>query len=136
VYECFDHTADIGLRVRAPDLPALLAEAAAGLFAVIVEPAAEPAAAPRRAFAIRGERPDWLLFDWLSELLYVFDTERLVLGRFAVRAVPGGIEASAAARPLDPARDRVLHEVKAVTYHGLRAEAEGGGWVAEVILDI
>ena len=28
------------------------------------------------------------------------------------------------------------HEVKAITYHGLRVEHEVGGWVAEVIVDI
>jgi len=28
------------------------------------------------------------------------------------------------------------HEVKAITYHGLRVEREGDGWLAEVIVDI
>jgi SHS2 domain-containing protein len=28
------------------------------------------------------------------------------------------------------------HEVKAITYHGLRVERADGGWLAEVIVDI
>jgi SHS2 domain-containing protein len=28
------------------------------------------------------------------------------------------------------------HEVKAITYHGLRVENVGDGWAAEVIVDI
>ena len=37
MYEHFEHTADLGLRVRAPDLNALFADAAEGLTAAIVE---------------------------------------------------------------------------------------------------
>ena len=38
--------------------------------------------------------------------------------------------------PLDPDRHGLGNEVKAVTYHGLRAEATPSGWEAEVILAI
>ena len=37
MYETFEHTADLGLRVRAPDLDTLFAEAAGALFAAIIE---------------------------------------------------------------------------------------------------
>ena len=37
MYETFEHTADLGLRVRAADLDTLFAEAAACLFSAIVE---------------------------------------------------------------------------------------------------
>ena len=38
--------------------------------------------------------------------------------------------------PMDPARHEMDHEVKAITYHGLRVEQTADGWVAEVIVDI
>ena len=37
MFETFDHTADLGLRIRAPDLNALFAEAGEALFAAVVE---------------------------------------------------------------------------------------------------
>ena len=37
MYETFEHTADLGLRVRAADLDSLFAEAAQCLFSAIVE---------------------------------------------------------------------------------------------------
>ena len=37
MYETFDHTADLGLRIRAADLNTLFAEAAQALFATLVE---------------------------------------------------------------------------------------------------
>ena len=38
--------------------------------------------------------------------------------------------------PLDPKRHRLLHEIKAITYHGLKVERTARGWQAEVIVDI
>ena len=37
MYETFEHTADLGLRIRADDLNTLFAEAGRALFSVIVE---------------------------------------------------------------------------------------------------
>ena len=134
MYEFFDHTADVGLRVRAAELSALFEDAAAGLFAIIVDaPLGEVTL--EREFRISGTRHDYLLFDWLNELLYVFDTERIVFGQFAVEFTPDGIRAKAGGAPADSAR-QLLHEVKAITYHALKVEHTGEGWLAELIVDI
>jgi SHS2 domain-containing protein len=136
MYEFFEHTADLGLRVRAGDLNELFRDAARGLFAMIAEesPGDEPAVG--RRFEIAGRRRDHLLLDWLNELLFVFETERLLLRDFEVEVSAQGLVASALARPMDLTRDRMHHEVKAITYHGLRVEASDRGWLAEVIVDI
>jgi SHS2 domain-containing protein len=89
-----------------------------------------------KAFALRGTRRDELLFDWLSELLYVFETERLVLAEFQVTLQDDGLQAEAAGERLDPARHQLEHEVKAITYHNLVVEQTPEGWRAEVIVDI
>ena len=136
MYELFDHTADVGLRVKAPDLARLFCEAAEGLFSVIVEEIHQGAPSRRLDFRLEAEGAEFLLVDWLSELLYVFDTKRLLLDAFEVDLRGTSLEATALARPLDENRDRLLREVKAVTYHGLRVEATEDGWLAEVILDI
>jgi len=135
MYEFFEHTADVGLRVRARDLDALFEDAARGLFALITEPLPTEEQVERR-FEIAGERHDHLLFDWLNELLYAFDSEQLVFGSFRVRVEPGGLRAVASGVAFDLARHRALHEVKAITYHGLKVERDAEGWCAEVILDI
>jgi SHS2 domain-containing protein len=138
VYELFEHTADLGLRVRAPDVDALFREAAEALFAAIVERGDEEGArqAETLRFSLDAEQLDWLLADWLAELLYAFESRRFLLDRFRVRVEGTRLEAEARAVPLDPGSDRLLHEVKAITYHGLRVERDGDGWLAEVIVDI
>ena len=136
MYESFEHTADLGLRARAPDLNTLFAEAAACLFSVLVEDPGTVRPLQRIDLRVEGADRDYLLFDWLRELLYRFDSQHLLLGRFEVRVTGAGLEAAAWGEPFDPARHATAHEVKAITYHGLRVEPEAGGWLAEVIVDI
>jgi SHS2 domain-containing protein len=136
VYETFDHTADLGLRVTAPDLNALFAEAGKGLFSLVVEDLATVCEVTESEFHISGTDREYLLFDWLRELLYRFDGEGQLFCRFAVEVRPDGLSAKGWGEALEPARHLLSHEVKAITYHGLRVQQLGGEWVAEVIVDI
>jgi SHS2 domain-containing protein len=136
MHETFEHTADLGLRIRAPDLDTLFAEAAQALFAAIVEDLST--IQPRQCLDVRltADDREYLLFDWLKELLYRFDSEHLLFGRFEVHVSDTGLTGSAWGEPLDPSRHILSHEVKAITYHGLRVEQTADGWLAEVIVDI
>jgi SHS2 domain-containing protein len=136
MYETFEHTADLGLRVRAADLDTLFAEAARALFSVIIEDLDTVRPAQRHDVRLAGEEREYLLFDWLRELLYQFDVRHLLFGRFEVHVGPSGLSGSAWGEPLDRARHVLDHEVKAITYHGLRVEQTPDGWLAEVIVDI
>jgi SHS2 domain-containing protein len=136
MYETFEHTADLGLRVRSPDLDTLFAEAAQALFAAIVEDLGSVEARQRLGVQLAGDDRELLLFDWLRELLYRFDAEHLLFSRFEVRVTDAGLSGTAWGEPFDPSRHVFSHEVKAVTYHGLRVEPAGDGWLAEVIVDI
>ena len=136
MYEIFEHTADLGLRVKAPDLETLFADAGRGLTSMIA--ANLDAIRPVREVPLRveGDRRDDLLFDWLTEILYLFESEHLLLGKFAVHIDAGGLQATARGESLDENRHQLEHEVKAITYHGLKVEQTPDGWLAEVIVDI
>jgi SHS2 domain-containing protein len=136
MYETFDHTADLGLRMRAPDFDTLFIEAGRALFAIIVENPEEVAARQQVRLELAGEEREFLFFDWLKELLYHFDSEHLLFSRFEVHVGATGLSGSAWGEPLDRNRHRLLHEVKAITYHGLTVEHTDQGWLAEVIVDI
>ncbi len=136
MFEIFEHTADLGLRVRAPTLSELMTDAAQGLFAMVVENLESVQPVVARDFHVTGSDWTYLLFDWLNELLYVCDTERLAFSRFDVQMTAEGLTATARGEPLDPARHHLTHEIKAITYHGLKVEETKNGWLAEVIVDI
>jgi SHS2 domain-containing protein len=136
MYETFEHTADLGLRVRAPDLDRLFTEAAEALFSVLVEDLGTVNAVRTLEVDFEGDDRELLLFDWLKTLLYHFDAEHLLFSRFEVRVRSDGLHGVARGEPLDRARHELGHEVKAITYHGLRVEQTPDGWLAEVLVDI
>ena len=136
MYELFEHTADLGLRVRAPDLDTLFAEAAACLFSAVVEDIGT--VEPRQSVTVElaGTDREFLLFDWLRDLLLKCDEDHLLFGKFSVQVRDDGLTGVAWGEPLDPARHLLAHEVKAITYHELKVVRDGDGWLAEVIVDI
>ena len=135
-YETFEPTADLGIRVRAASLEALFADAGCGLLSVLVEDL--DAVRPQREVTIRidGCEKDYLLFDWLNELLFRFETEHVLFSDFTVNVGDTGLEARARGEPVDLKRHQLSHEVKAITYHHLKVEQTADGWCAEVIVDI
>lgn len=136
MFETFSHTADLGLRATAATLPELFVEAARGLFSIIVTNREEIADRQEKCIKVPGRKLDELLFDWLSELLYVFETEHLLFRDFEARLTNEGLEAKARGERCDPVRHVLEHEVKAITYHGLTVRETPDGWLAEVIVDI
>jgi SHS2 domain-containing protein len=136
MFETFDHTADLGLRVRAPDLDTLFAEAAAALFSVIVADLGSVKPTVQREVHLPADDRELLLFDWLKALLYWFDSEHLLFGKFEVKLTEAGLTGTAWGELLDRRRHQLEHEVKAITYHGLCVEQTADGWLGEVIVDI
>ena len=134
--EVFEHPADIGLRVRAATLNELFADAARGLFGLIVENLDHVKAGRVEQIHVEGTQREYLFFDWLNELLYRFDAQHFVCAEFAVNISATGLDAEVRGETLDPDRHTLDHEVKAITYHGLKVEQTPDGWLAEVILDI
>jgi SHS2 domain-containing protein len=136
MYEVFEHTADLGLRIQAATLESLFAEAGAALFSVLVANLDSVGRVQEKTFEIPGREHDYLLFDWLSELLYTLETERLLLVEFAVQFDEHGLRAVCRGERVDRQRHDLDHEVKAITYHELKVQATDAGWLAEVIVDI
>jgi protein archease len=137
VFEHFDHTADLGLRVRAGTLEELLAEAGRGLLAMIVANPASVRPVQTKTIELPIGEPSLLLFDWLTELLYTFESDKLLLGEFDVRINGGQLTGACRGERMDASRHEMDHEVKAITYHGLNVSQDAdGSWSGEVIVDI
>jgi SHS2 domain-containing protein len=136
MHELFEHTADLGLRATAPTLDALFAEMAASLVSAMVEDPASVQPAQEVRIELAGDNREFLLFDWLKELLLRFETDRMLFAAFEVRVTDSGLTATARGESYDPARHVFAHEVKAITYHELKVEQAADGWLAEAIVDI
>jgi len=138
-FEFLDHTGDVAARVRAPSLGALFAEAALALTATLVE-AGDVRPSARRDVAIEAPSADLLLVDWLNELVYRFDVERLLVARADARVIDAGgawrLDAAVFGEPLDETRHRVRVPVKGVTYHQLAIAEVDGALETTVVFDI
>ncbi len=135
-FELFDHTADIGLRVRAPTLPQLLKPAADALYAVIGELVTTDDVGIVR-FDLRGDEAALLLRDFLGQVLLLFECEARLIKSVEVSTFDRKrLTATARTAPIDHDRSVLSREVKAVTYHELAIRSTPQGYEATMIVDI
>lgn len=135
-YRILDHTADIGLEAQGSDPAQLFSNAARGMFAVIAAP---DTVKPTQNLLVKvdADNLENLLVNWLSELLYLSATKRLLLCRFDISEIdPQYIVAKVFGEPIDPSRHELYTEIKAVTYHDLKVAKVDQIWVARVLFDV
>lgn len=135
-FALLEHTAEVGVVGYGPTLAAAFAQAALALTSVItdIERIAER---QERRFVVGGRDGVDLLVAWLSELVYVFDVERLVFRRFALEIAPEWqLSGVGYGEPFDRSRHPLRLQIKAVTYHQAVVAPEGGGWRAQAYLDV
>ncbi len=92
-----------------------------------------------RELKVRGDGLELLLHDFLSELLFLFETEKLLFSEYRVKVKEDGgfiMEASAWGEEYNPGRHLLKTEIKAVTLHDLYVKKTGEKWVAQVLCDI
>lgn len=136
-YTLVDHTGDIALLVRGHDIVALFEQAAAGLFAVIVDPEAIEARASVPVAVEGAVDTEDLLVRFLSELLFLNDARDWLFREVSIGRLEGStLEAVARGETYDPARHAIERQVKAVTYHRLHLQREPEGWSATIVLDL
>ena len=130
--------ADCAMEVVGHDLDDLFATAARAVAEVMVDPATV-GRAHERAVELAAPSLDLLFYDWLSELIYLKDSEQLVFPEVEVH-VSGKAPCRLAARlrggVLDRERVALRADPKAVTFHQFALEPHEGGWRARVVIDI
>ena len=134
-FENFAHDADSGVRGRGTTLAEALANAGLALTAVVTDPASVREVLSVE-IACSAPDPEVLLFDWLNALVFEMATRRVLFARYEVKVDGSRLAARAFGEPVDVARHQPAVEVKGATWTGLRVGREGGGWVAECVVDV
>jgi SHS2 domain-containing protein len=135
-FEIFAITADKGIRAWGRDLTEVFVNAARGMWSLMVE--AGTARADRMLpVRVEASNRETLLVAWLNELLYLHEVEEFVAAKFAITHFSDTrLEAEVWGERVDRARHPLVGHVKAVTYHLLRVQPAGGGWEAQVVVDV
>lgn len=132
----FHHQADIGVRGTGATLAEAFEQAAMALSAVVTEPASIRSSECLSVSCEAGD-PDYLLLDWLNELIFLMATRHMLFGRFEVRIEDGRLDAVACGEALDIGRHRPAVEVKGATLTALKVEQQrDGSWLAQCVVDV
>ena len=140
-YSFLEHTADVGLIAWGRSPAEAFAQAALGMFAIVlgVDPLAWDADGRPATLEVEiaGQSWDELLVNWLAELLFHFEIDRLIPRRidFAQCAPPRCRASVAGIRPGSLAAIAGVG-IKAVTYHQLDVQIAPGRAEVRVIFDI
>ena len=126
-----EHTADWELKIWAPNLYGLLEQAAIGMYALS---GAKLADGPRieRSFKMQFLDPESLLVEFLSELLYFVESEKLAFSHFALQIIDDSLQANLIGAPLA----HLDKEIKAVTYHNLLSKQTDRGLETRIVFDV
>jgi SHS2 domain-containing protein len=126
-YRLLPHTADIAAELRARDEAGLRAAGVEVLRALLVADSVVRTA-QERPVELRGADAPERLVHFLSDVLYLYDSERFVPACAAGAGVLG--------EPFDPARHHAQREVKAVTHHDAQIRRENDGLHVIIVFDV
>jgi SHS2 domain-containing protein len=135
-YEFSDHAGNIGVRLQSATLHGLFADASSAFTDSITT---LRGIEPKRPEELDVDAPelDLLLVDFLSELLYRFDTRRWLTrdAELELHEKDGGwsLQGTLRGERLNPARHAVKASIRAVTYKGLHVRQTDGVWTAQVV---
>lgn len=135
-YTLFNHTADLGLIVKGESCEGLFKNAGLALMDLMILNKSHGPGVKMDVSINGSDLPD-LMVKWLSELLYLFEGERLVINEIGINSISSrNIRADLKTEKFDLKCHEVLREIKAVTYHQIDVRAEKGIWRARVIFDL
>ncbi len=136
--EELEHTADLRFRIRAPTLEGLFAEAARALMETMYGDTGGPVTGTRTVEVSAADR-EALLHDFLSEVLYLAETENLVFSDADTAIADGppmSVRATLRAAPFDRVRHAGGTEVKGIAYFDLSIVEADGGYRLEIVFDV
>jgi SHS2 domain-containing protein len=133
-FEELAHTAEVGLLVHSNSAEGLFACAAKAMFVLLDAAPAQEEAPVTHHVTIDSVDAESLLVDWLSELLYLYETTGKLFTECEVTMwTPTHLEAEVHGRA--PSRTPRF-DIKAITYHDLELGQDERGWFAQVFFDI
>ena len=135
-FEFIDHTADIGILAYGKDMKQVFANAARGLFSIIIN-LDSVAVKENRDIQVTAPDREALLVNWLDELIYLFETKEMLFNKFEITAINDTeLKATAFGEKINLAKHELKTQVKAATYHMLKIEQNKDGYRAQVIFDV
>ncbi len=117
-YKFLEHTADILFRAYGDDPNELFENAAEALESVMIDLKSIDVKGVKRV-NLSSDTYENLLFDWLSEIIVLFEVDSFAIRKFNVKIIDKSLSAECSGERIDKGKHKLKLEVKAVTYHNL-----------------
>ena len=137
-YRFFEHTADIGFEAHGKNLNELFRSCASAVFDLTAD-IKKIEGKKEKKFRLTADNVEHLLYDFLSEILYIRDVNSFIFKDCKIKIKEGKnyvLNAILIGEPIDRKRHELRREVKAVTMHEFTVKKSSGKWKARIILDI
>ena len=136
IYEEFEHTADLGIRVYGNSLEELFSNSAWAMMDLITD-LKGVREEKSLDISLEAEDRESLLVRWLEEILYYLEVKGVIFKNFEVKlAGEKQLKAKASGEDFKEGRHILTKEIKAVTYHGLEIKQVNSNWQAQIIFDV
>ena len=140
-FKYIDHTADIQARCYGLSLEQAFEQTAYSLMETISPNLEKIQIIEKKEITIKAEDKQALLFDFLSEFLYIFDVESLIFSQIIVEKIKKiGNEytliANASGEKFNNLRHEIGIEVKAITYSYMNIEEKSDKTIIDIVFDI
>lgn len=136
-FEFFDVTADVGVHAYGRTMEEAFENAALALFEVMTD-TSKINRLTQRDIEIQSEDKQALLYDWLSELIFLHDSEYLIFNKFEIQITREGdgflLKGSVWGEAFNQDEHESREDVKAATFHLMDIKEEDG-FKLQVILD-
>jgi SHS2 domain-containing protein len=134
-YSFIEHTADIGIRAYGKSLEECFENAALAMFNIISD-TKKISSIGEYELRIKAESIEQLLIDWLSRLLWLYDTNNFLFSKFEVELDEKNYSLSAriGGEVFNSKKHPRGKDIKAVTYHMLVVNKKEG--YVQVLFDI
>lgn len=134
-YQILEHTADIGIRVKADNLAELFTKAALAAFDIVADRKAHSDKTVELFLDQEAGDVAELLVNWLNELLSLAATKEVIFTHISFQEIDEHrLKAVCVAEQAKAFCMKT--EIKAATYHELKVEKSKAGWLAEIIFDV
>ena len=131
-----EHPSDVGFEVHGDTLEELYANAAIAMYSLMTD-VDEIEGEEEREIEINSEDLYSLMFDWLDELIFLFDSKSLVMRSFdiAIDESNFSIQGTCKGGKFNPSKHVSGIIIKAVTYNMMEIK-RNNVWSARVVLDV
>lgn len=135
-FKNFEHTADIGIEVWGRTEAELFENAAIGMFAQIADTNTDTDT--DTYLEVEADNREFLLVAFLQELLYNFETKKILFKKFEITYLDDRNIKCIARGEKITSPHQIVREIKAVTYHLLKIEKddEKNIWRAKILFDV